>query len=332
MLTFEHLDPDGQSLIAAAETRFADGVLAARTLDADFSGSLFYDRVAGAEYLIRRGRRDVEGRRSRQSLGRRSADTDKVLAEFNAARADLRARVATARRGDDAARRDLRGLDVAAVPLSVATLLRQLDRAGLLNGRLVVVSAAVFHAYEVAAKGRIDTGLGPDPDRRLVLFDREGDPAGLSALFAGLDGGYQPMPGTSQIIGANGLVVDVISPGGAKPILSEAASQADARTTAAEASAATLGWLAATEPMIGLGFEGGRPVHLPVPDPRAYAAYRLCRARETTLTPVERDAHRAQARAAGQVAAHMGLDPGGADLPTVPANLRAAVARLVEVG
>ena len=218
------------------------------------------------------------------------------------------------------------------LPLSVATLLRQLDRAGLLGPRLVVVSAAVFHAYEVFSGARIDTGLGPDPDRRLVLFDREGDPSGLSTLFAGMDGGYQPMPGTSQIVGATGLVVDVISPGGAKPILAEAAGQADARTVAAEASAATLGWLAATEPRIGLGFHAGRPVHLPVPDPRAYAAYRLCRARETTLTPAERDGHRAQARAAGQVAAHMGLDPDGADLPTVPANLRAAVARLVEGG
>jgi hypothetical protein len=80
--------------------------------------------------------------------------------------------------------------------------------------------------------------------------------------------------------------------------------------------------------MDGLAFDAGRPVHLPVPDPRAYAAFRLCRLRDPDRSAQDLDRDRVLARAAAHAAVAMGLEPGGPAPAGVPANLRAAVTRL----
>jgi hypothetical protein len=124
---------------------FAAYRTALQTFDKSNKGSMTWKKSGGHEYLYR-----IDGKRQ-SSLGRRTAETERIKADYTKSRAAARTSLTKMRKSIEAMAAVNRALGLARVPKLAANLLRALEKQHLLGHGLFVVGTHALFAYEAAS-------------------------------------------------------------------------------------------------------------------------------------------------------------------------------------
>jgi hypothetical protein len=290
-------------------------------------GSLRWVTRKGAEYLYRKSGK------SERSLGRRSQETEAIVAEHTLLRERLRR---THARLKEMARVN-RALYLNRVPKDAALILRELDAAGILGKHLFVIGTNALYAYEMKAGVFFESGILATSDFDLLWDARDRlrlvvtgiSPEGVLGILKKADATYSSASDYGmRAQNASGYFVDLfcpdvdppperLAPHDIDPIPTEGA---DWLTEAPKIEQTVIGW-------------DGLPLFMSCVDPRIFALHKLWLSKQPSRQATSRPRDVAQARAVGAVAtAYIGLKFSDRLLARLPKELRAGIPELERAG
>ncbi len=290
-------------------------------------GSLRWVTRKGSDYLYRKTGK------SERSLGRRSQETEALLAAHNLLR---ERRKQTGARLKAMARVN-RALYLNRVPKDAALILRELDAAAVLGKHLFVIGTNALYAYEIKAgvffEGSIlatnDFDLLWDARDRLRLVVTGISPEGVLGILKKADATYSSAGDYGmRAQNASGYFVDLFCPDIDPPPKRFAPRDIDPIPTEGA------DWLIESpkieETVIGWD---GLPLYMPCVDPRIFALHKLWLSKQPSRQDRSRPRDVAQARAVAAVAmAYMRLKFNDRALSRLPKELKAGVAELGRAG
>lgn len=266
-----------------------------------FAGSMSWKKRHGRAYLYR----IIKGRET--SLGSESDETRKMYDAFRRGRADAVRRVKSLSERLDELAPVNQAMRLGRVPLISARILRILDAENVLGKDLMVVGTHALFAYEAAAAVQFGANLVATADIDLLLDSRQrlriASPGlkrkGLLNSLRRVDRTFKATRGWRyRAVNDKGFMVDLISPQGKNPMSKSGRLQLGSEVDdlmAAEIEG--LIWLLNVPKFEATALaEDGRPVRIPCPDPRAFAAHKLWVARRIDRDPAKKDRDQAQAR------------------------------------
>ena len=244
-------------------------------------GSMAFRVSRGHEYLTRWSYGD-DDTRAAKLIGRRSPETERIKAEFDAARAALKDRQAGLETALSEQAALNRAVGLGRLPEIAARILAALARAGIPRQRFRIAGTHALYAYEAmagvildeahTATQDIDVLIDPRAPLRFVVGGDMEDARLLSAIRLA-DRSFEPTGQGFRAANRDGFLVDFLRPERATPWHAEAFEPGQGDL--APAPIAGLAWLESApvvEPMVI--DTRGRPVALPVPDPRVYAIHK----------------------------------------------------------
>lgn len=281
-----------------------------------YRGSMVFATVNGGDYLLRSFYDPKTGRRRQTSLGPRSADTERVKAEFDIGRRDAEERFAAAREGIERQAGVNRALGLGRMPLLAARIVRALDAAGLLGRGLRVVGTHALYAYEAAAGLRFASDVTATEDidllfdaRASILLQADEDLAerSLMGLLRRVDRSFERGRQTFRASNRDGFLVDLVRPMRSPPWREERSGIADPATDLDAVQIEGLVWSENAPAFAAVAVDTrGFPLRMTAPDPRAFAVGKLWLSRRADRDPLKTMRDAAQARAvAALVARHM---------------------------
>lgn len=282
-----------------------DNYRAALSQATSYTYGMRWKTVRATEYLFRDKDRHGNGK----SLGRRSQETETLLATFSAARsvAQERLRLITEKIVEQA--RLNKALRLNRVPRVVARVLRELDQAGL-HGSFTVIGTQALYAYEAAAGAHFllellasgDVDLLYDARHKMTVVSEKLDGHGLLGLLKKADKTFECVRENGyRAANAGQFMVDlVIAPRGMHVTDSITFSASDLVV----AEVPGLQWLLNTPKLDAVAIdEDGWPVPIRTPDPRAFALHKAWLSGLTTREPIKKPRDLAQARAVAHLVA-----------------------------
>ncbi len=138
------------------------------SLQEKFRGAMGWKKVGGAEYLSTYWTDPVTGKKHMGSLGRRSPETEKKKADFDAGRSEVEKAYTEMKERLDPMIRVGRALKIGRLEPEAAEVLMELSRHELLGERLMVIGSAVMHLYEAAAGAFLPRSIIPEGDLDLL--------------------------------------------------------------------------------------------------------------------------------------------------------------------
>ncbi len=295
-------------------------------------GSLRWVTRKGADYLYRKTGK------SERSLGRRSAETEAIVAEHNLNR-ERRKRTSARLK---AMARVNRALYLNRVPKDAALILRELDAAGVLGKHLFVIGTNALYAYEMKAGVFFESGILATNDFDLLWDARDGlrvvvtgispeggiFPEGILGILKKADATYSSAGDYGlRAQNASGYFVDLFCPEVDPPperlaphdIDPIPTAGADWLTEAPKIEETVIGW-------------DGWPLYMPCVDPRIFALHKLWLSKQPSRQSTSRPRDIAQARAVAAVAAaYIGLKFNDRSLARLPEELKAGIQELGRV-
>ncbi|MEO1610308.1 MAG: GSU2403 family nucleotidyltransferase fold protein [Pseudomonadota bacterium] len=259
--------------INAAQT-YEAWLNAEREFRHSYAGRMNWSKINGYQYLYR-----IIGNK-RQSLGRRSPETEKILQDYQTARRRVRERCKRLRSNLDKQAKINKAYGLGRIPKTAAKILRALDAAGVLGSNVVVVGTHSLYAYEAAAGVTVDSAamatsdidLLLDARRRLRLATLDGELNSFLSIIRSVDRSFEKMAQTFRAANKDGYMVDLIRPMEADEMRSvEVVSGDDLEPVAI----AGLEWLISAPRFERIAIASdGMPVRIVCTDPRAYALYK----------------------------------------------------------
>jgi len=258
-----------------------------------------WKKVRDVEYLFRERDRRGNGK----LLGRRSPETETILAAFLAGKRAATERLAAIESRLEEQARLNKALRLARVPRVVARILRQLDKAGLTDAFTVLGTQALYayetlagvqYLSELLASGDVD--LLYDTRRKLTVVAEKLDGEGLLGLLKKADRSFECIRKRGfRAANAGQFMVDlIIAPRGMRQ--AEAITFADNDLVASEVPG--LQWLLnAPKSHAMIIDEDGQPARMRVPDPRAFALHKAWLSQQSDREPIKKPRDLAQARA-----------------------------------
>ncbi len=267
-----------------------------------------WKRLRDVEYLFRGSDREGRGR----LLGRRSAETERTLEAFLARKVAAEARLSAVREQMDEQARLNVALRLARVPRVVGRILREIDRAGLLDS-FTVLGPQALYGYEAAgglqfllellASGDVDLLYDTRKSVAVVAGRMSGE--GLLGLLKKADRSFECVRKRGfRAANAGQFMVDLIVPPRSMRD-SQPVTFGDDDLVAAEVPG--LQWLLNAPKLETFAIdETGWPAPFRIPDPRAFALHKAWLASQPDREPLKRPRDIGQARAvARMVVEHM---------------------------
>ena len=259
-----------------------------------------------------------------RSLGRKSPETEAIMAQHQRARLTYRQSGARL----EAMARINRALRLNRVPVIAAKVLRALDDAGLLGDGLFVIGTNAMYGYEMKAGVLFESDILATSDFDLLWDARESlrlaaiktSPEGILGILKSIDPTFSSADdyGT-RAQNASGYYVDLFCPEGDPPV--DRIAPADIDPIATQGA----DWLAAApkvdEMVVG---EDGLPARMVCVDPRIFALHKAWLSKQPGRQPLSRPRDRQQADAVAAVAKdYLGLKLDQRFLRHLPADLAA---------
>lgn len=259
--------------------------------------------VRETAYLFRERDRRGNGK----LLGRRSPETEQILAAFQRGKADAQERLASVRQQLDEQARLNKALRLGRVPRVIGRILRELDEHELL-GTFTVLGTQALYAYEAAAGVQFllellasgDIDLLVDTRKKLTLVSSRLESDGLLGLLKKADRTFKPIRKNGfRAANAGQFMVDLIaSPRSMRDV--EPIPFGEGDLVAAEVPG--LQWLLNSPKLDTVAVdEDGWPVPFRVPDPRAFALHKAWLSQQAGREPLKKPRDLAQAREVAQV-------------------------------
>jgi hypothetical protein len=301
-----YIDLSPESLRVAVDVRQTwEAYREAHRTAAQYAGGMRWKQVEGREYLVK----TINRRGGVRSLGPRSAETERMLAEFVAGKARAGEREAALARSVKEFAGMARGVGINRVPALVAAALRKLDDFGLLGRNLIVIGTHALYGYEAVAGVRFDAGLMATTDMdflwdsratlKLAALDAEVAEAGLLAILRKVDRSFEPTRREGfRAVNQQGFYVDLV-----KQIPSPPWKKGEPERIAAgdltPAGLPNIKWLLSSEKFTSVVIgQDGMPAPMIAPDPRAFAVYKLWLSEQADREPAKKQRDRLQAHAA----------------------------------
>lgn len=279
-----------------------------------FKGSMVWASDNGAQYLVRSAYDPKTGLRRQKSLGPRSHATEEIKARFEDGRQAARQRLAEREELLDRQASINRAVGLGRMPLIAAKIVRALDAGGFLGKGIRIVGTNAIYAYEATAGVLVEAGLTSTEDIDL-LFDARTQlhlmgktpisERNLLTMLRKVDRSFERDQNLFRAHNRDGYLVDLIKPVPDPPWKQEAESfSGSPDDDLAAAGIEGLEWLQNCPSFDAVvADERGMPLHLVVPDPRAFAIHKLWISDRSDRPAVKRQRDLGQARAVGQIVA-----------------------------
>lgn len=319
--------------------RFAAFLEARRRADA-YRGSMAFVQRGSTEYLLKDYYDPANGVRRQTSIGKRSVETEALLADFQTGREAARERLAAASSVLERQAGINRALGLGRVPEIGARILRALDAANLLGRGLKVVGTHALFAYEAEAGVFFPSELMTTEDIDVLMDARANirlladDPSverSLIGLLRKADRSFAKTRQPHQAANRDGYLVDLIKPL-RNPPWAEEAGGISADTDDLQASEIEgLLWHENAPVFEAVAIDArGFPLRIVAPDPSAFAVHKLWLSTRPDRRADKRSRDRMQAEmVARMVADHMPHRPfDGERLKSFPKKVVEAAAAL----
>lgn len=242
-------------------------------------GGMHWKTISGKEYLYR-----VVTNKTSKSLGVRSAETEKLLADFTERKERLETLVKSLAEQLKTLARVNAAYRVGHVPNKVADICIALDDAGLLDTNITVIGTNAMHVYEAMAGVRlpgdlmatVDVDLLWNHTRKLSVGTSEALSAGgLLGVLRKADRSYQVLEAQPcRAVSARNYMVDLI-----RQMPNPTWADEPDRFFESDRAATdiwNMRWLLGAPRVIHTALAlDGRPFRMAAPDPRAYAMFKL---------------------------------------------------------
>lgn len=306
---FQELTPD-QSRILIDAQQLHQAYLHAFQLARSYRGGMHWKDIGGQKYLYK----TLDSRGTAKSLGAESEETRRIHSDFKTGKASAEERLKsiTERLKQQAAL--CKAVRINRVPSIVTAILRQVARAGWLGKNLVVIGTNALYAYEAAASIRFDREITATGDvdflwdaRSRLVFAADAEnlrSEGFIGLLRKADRSFAPVSKKGfRAANNNGYFVDLVKP--AAPFWEQRDPVRMGENDEIWASEIiSLKWLVSSPKMsqVVIG-EDGFPATMAVPDPRAFAVYKLWLSRQAGREPVKKQRDYLQAIAVARAVA-----------------------------
>ena len=272
---------DNQRRVYLDAVQLYEAFISAFQKSRSYRGGMHWKKAKGRQYLFKTRDRYGYG----ESLGPRSAETEKILADFRKAKKEAKDRLATLKNRLKEQSRFCKAAMIQRVPRIVTGVLRVLEQRNLLGQNILVVGTNAMYAYEAAAGVFVDRPLTATRDMdilwdvrpKLTLFaEDETDPIDLLDILRKADKSFEPAaPGSFRAVNRDGYMVDLIKPE-SKSLVRKDPVRMGGPDDLKAAEMRSLDWLISSpkfsQVIIG---DDGYPVSMVVPDPRAFSIHKI---------------------------------------------------------
>ena len=274
--------------------------VASAQYQANYVGGMRWKNVNGSDYLIKTLNRTG----GMKSLGPRNSTTEVVLREFHEGKMRTTERLNILSERIKEMSGIAKAVGINRVPNVVARLLRKLDEQGMIGKNIMVIGTNALYGYEAAAGCFIKSSLTATTDcdflwdarSSLKLAGNDVREYGLMNLLRKVDKSFEPIRKDSySCINKDGFIVDLI-----KPIPTSAwkneSSKIGVQDEITAAEIPSLKWLLSSQKfeatVIG---NDGYPALMVMPDPCAFAVYKLWMSRQPDRDPLKKNRDSMQA-------------------------------------
>jgi hypothetical protein len=272
---------DNQRRVYLDAVQLYEAFISAFQKSRSYRGGMHWKKAKGRQYLFKTRDRYGYGK----SLGPRSIETEKILADFRKAKKEAKDRLVTLKQRLNEQSRFCKAAMIQRVPRIVTGVLRVLDQRKLLGQNILVIGTNALYAYEAAAGVFLDRPLTATRDMdilwdvrpKLTLFaEDETDPIDLLDILRKADKSFEPAaPGSFRAVNRDGYMVDLIKPE-SKSLVRRDPVRMGGPGDLKAAEIRSLNWLISSpkfsQVIIG---DDGYPVSMVVPDPRAFSIHKI---------------------------------------------------------
>lgn len=274
---------------------------------AAYRGGMHWKKAKGREYLFRSIDREGHGK----SLGPRSPDTEKILADFRRNKERLKERTASLKDRLMEQSRFCKAARIQRVPRIVAGILRLLDQSNLLGKNVMVAGTNAIWAYEAAAGVFLDSGLLSTGDmdllwdvrtRLTLAVDADTSRSGLLGVLQKADRSFEIARSHGfRAVNKNGYMVDLIK-AEPKSMFHREPKRMGENGDMEAVEIRNLQWLLSSPNFshIVIGHDGF-PAAMVAPDPRAFALHKIWLADQPDREPLKKQRDRHQGVAVAQM-------------------------------
>ena len=285
---------DNQRRVYLDAVQLYEAFISAFQKSRSYRGGMHWKKAKGRQYLFKTRDRYGYG----ESLGPRSAETEKILVEFQKAKKQAKNRLASLKNRLKEQSRFCKAAMIQRVPRIVTGVLRVLEQRNLLGQNILVIGTNAMYAYEAAAGVFLDRPLTATRDMdilwdvrpKLTLFaEDETDSMDLLDVLRKADKSFEPIaPGSFRAVNRDGYMVDLIKPE-SKSLASQDPVRMGGPGDLKAAEIRSLHWLISSpkfsQVIIG---DDGYPVSMAVPDPRAFSIHKLWLSEQPDREPIKK--------------------------------------------
>jgi hypothetical protein len=298
---------DNQRRVFIDTVQLYDAFTATLHKNRSYKGGMHWKKAKGREYLFRSHDRYGYGK----SLGPRSPETEKILADFRQAKQQAKNHLSALQDRLNEQARFCKAAMIQRVPRVVTGILRVLDRYNILGHNVIVIGTNAMYAYEAAAGIFFDAPMMSTKDvdilwdirRKLTLvMDSDSKSDGLLGIIRKADRSFEAVRSEDfRAVNRDGYMVDLIKPL-PKKIMQKERDRIGGPGDLKAIEIRNLHWLISspkfTQIVIG---DDGMPAPMIVPDPRAFALHKFWLSNQDDREPIKKKRDRGQAIAVGKL-------------------------------
>jgi len=298
---------DSQRRVFIDTIQLHEAFITAFNKNRSYRGGMHWKKSKGREYLFRSQDRFGYGK----SLGLRSPETEKILAQFQQGKQREKERLSALKDRLKEQSRFCKAALIQRVPRIVCSILRLLDQQNILGRNVMVIGTNAMYAYEAAAGVFFDVSTMATGDMDILwdirpkltlAVDKDMDNTGLLGIIRKADRSFESIStGGFRAVNRDGYMVDLIK-SEPKQLLRKEARRMGGPDDLKAVEIRNLQWLISSpkfsQVVIG---EDGYPASSVVPDPRAFALQKLWLSGQTDREPVKKRRDHDQGLVAAQL-------------------------------
>ncbi len=268
---------------------------------AKYKGSMRWKPSNGNDYLFHQINRGNYGK----SLGLRTLETEKRLADFNEGKEKAISRLQSLNEQIKEQARMCKAVKIHRVPTAVTKILGKLEKEKLLGKNLTVIGTNVLFAYEAIAGVRFEQQVTATRDMDL-LYDAKSklkiagdiEEKGVLGLLQQIDPTYKKMRNGFKAVNDAGFEVDLIKRIPKNPMANNENQSIGDKSDLQAVETYSQKWLLASKKVFQtiIGADG-LPATMCVPDPRIYVLHKLWLSEDKEREPGKKRRDKLQAYA-----------------------------------
>jgi len=270
-----------------------------------YHGGMHWKKSKEKSYLFKSSDRYGNGK----SLGVRSPETEKIFHEFHKTKQISSDRLKALKERLKEQARFCKAAMIQRVPRIVTKILHELNCRKMLGRNVIVVGTNALYAYEAAAglfynrdlMATMDIDILWDNRTRLVLVSDQKGQSGLINILQKADRSFEMVKKQKfRAVNKNGYMVDLVK-ASPKYIFGKDDLQMGGKEDLQAAEIMNLKWLLSSPKIsqVVIG-DDGQPALMVVPDPRAFALYKLWLSEQEDREPLKKKRDLNQALAVAQ--------------------------------